>query len=33
MSTDELLELCTWQARVGGLDAAIQALQAARPGC
>ena len=29
MSAGELLELCTWQARVGGLDAAIQALQAA----
>ncbi len=29
MSTGELLELCTWQARVGGLDTAIQALQAA----
>jgi hypothetical protein len=29
MSSSELLELCTWQARVGGLDTAMQALQAA----
>lgn len=29
MNTGELFELCTWQARVGGLDNAIQALQAA----
>ena len=29
MSGGELLEMCTWQARVGGLDAAIRALQAA----
>ena len=29
MNAGELLELCTWQSRVGGLNAAIQALQAA----